>query len=144
MKLNILLFLVFLGVVLSSSMPIKTTIDGAWKLVYTGDQSSGTSISEKDASGQVKFWADGCFTFAGTYITDTLVMHNYGWGTYKLSDGTHYEESIIKHNSFPEIEGTTIKMLIEIKNDTLIQRWPVDENWNLQKKYMIEKYIRLN
>jgi len=70
-------------------------------------------------------------------------MHNYGWGTYKLSDGTHYEESIIKHNSFPEIEGTTIKMLIEIKNDTLIQRWPVDENWNLQKKYMIEKYIRL-
>jgi hypothetical protein len=32
---------------------------------------------------------------------------------------------------------------MEIDNDTLIQKWPVDENWNLGDKYNIEKYIRL-
>jgi hypothetical protein len=35
------------------------------------------------------------------------------------------------------------RMIQEIKNDTLIQKWPVDENWKLAEKYSIEKYIRL-
>jgi hypothetical protein len=34
-------------------------------------------------------------------------------------------------------------MLMELKNDTLIQKWPVDENWNLQENYKIEKYVRI-
>jgi hypothetical protein len=34
-------------------------------------------------------------------------------------------------------------MIQEVENDTLIQKWPADENWKLAGKYSIEKYIRL-
>jgi len=35
-------------------------------------------------------------------------------------------------------------MILEIKNDTLIQKFPVDENWNLyEEAYMWEQHVRL-
>jgi len=34
-------------------------------------------------------------------------------------------------------------MLMEINIDTIIQKWPVDENWKLADKYSVEKYVRL-
>ena len=74
---------------------------------------------------------------------DTVTLNNYGWGIFKLSEGNKYEESITYHHLSESSIGTTIKMLIEVRNDTLIQRWPTDENWKLAEKYSTEKYIRL-
>jgi hypothetical protein len=32
-----------------------------------------------------------------------------------------------------------VRMILEVQNDTLIQKWPADENWKLAEKYSIEK-----
>jgi len=137
-----------LGIIISCNQQKKSPIEGAWQLVYAKPSSMEESFPGQITGSDVKFWIDGCFTFAGTFHLDTLVIDNYGWGTYKLSEGTHYEESIIKYHYSPNLEGQnlegqTVKMLIEVRNDTLIQRWPADENWNLSQKYSTEKYIRL-
>jgi len=40
--------------------------------------------------------------------------------------------------------GKTIKMLLGIRGDTLIQTWPVDKNGQIDKSnYTIEKYTRI-
>ena len=54
-----------------------------------------------------------------------------------------YEESITYHHLSESLIGTTIKMFIEVKNDTLIQKWPVNDAWQLPEKYSLEKYVRL-
>ena len=74
---------------------------------------------------------------------DTVTYNNYGWGTYKLTEGNKYEESIIYHHMDESSIGTNIKMLIEVRNDTLIQKWPVNDNWQLAVTYNEEKYVRL-
>ncbi len=143
MKTAVFLSLMISGVILSSSIPQNTSIEGAWQLVYVEDHFSETPLTRQDTGSGVKFWTDGCFTFAGYFELDNMLYDNYGWGTYKLSEGNHYEESILENHLLPEAKGKTINMLIEIRNDTLIQSWPADENWNLQQKYVTEKYVRL-
>jgi hypothetical protein len=143
MKARFFLYLMILGVIISCNQQKKSPIEDAWQLVYAKWSSMEESFPGQITGSGVKFWTDGCYTSAGNFHLDTLVMDNYGWGTYKLSEGTHYEESIIKHHYSPNSEGQTFKMLIEVRNDTLIQRWPADENWNLPQKYSTEKYIRL-
>jgi hypothetical protein len=51
---------------------------------------------------------------------DTLSQENYSWGTYTLI-GNEYEEHIKLHASQSSIDQI-VKMLIEIQNDTLIQK----------------------
>ena len=42
------------------------------------------------------------------------------------------------------MEGKTIKMTLEIKNDTLIQTYPVDDKGQMNKDWAwIEKYVRI-
>jgi hypothetical protein len=48
-----------------------------------------------------------------------------------------------KRNPRLKVDGSTIKMFIEVRNDTLIQRWPANENWQLAEKFNIEKYVRI-
>jgi hypothetical protein len=69
-----------------------------------------------------------------------LTHDNYGGGTYTLK-GDRYEENVLYAGK--AIMNRKVKMIQEIKNDTLIQKWPADENWKLGEKYSIEKYIRL-
>jgi hypothetical protein len=69
-----------------------------------------------------------------------LTHDNYGGGTYTFQ-GDRYQENVLYAGKM--IMNRKNKMIQEIKNDTLIQKWPVDENWKLAEKYSIEKYIRL-
>jgi hypothetical protein len=72
---------------------------------------------------------------------DTATYDNYGGGTYKL-DGTHCEESYLYFGE-KSMVGTSQKLLLEIKNDTLIQTWPCDNNWQINKSnYNIQKLVR--
>lgn len=68
-------------------------------------------------------------------------MDSYGWGTYTL-EGNKYIETI-KLFPYKSNIGNNVRILLEIKNDTLIQRYPVNEKWNLQEKYRTEKYVRI-
>jgi hypothetical protein len=41
--------------------------------------------------------------------------------------------------------GTSQKLLLEIKDDTLIQTWPCDDNWLIDtSNYSIQKLVRKN
>jgi hypothetical protein len=129
------------------SRQIKETIPmkGAWKVISWERWSNDTlefTIPGTISGSEIKIWSDKYFVFSGSYKRDTTIIDNYGGGTFKL-DGNHYEETILywpKGNKIP----APIKLLIEIKGDTLIQTWPLDENWQLDKSnHNVQKLIRL-
>jgi len=91
----------------------------------------------------IKMWTENHFLTVGRFQMDTTFIDNGVGGTYTL-DGNQYEETILY---MPGQNGTgqKIKMLLELRNDTLIQTWPVDENGQIDKtNYSVEKYIRLD
>jgi hypothetical protein len=143
MKKIILKGLVVLFMTGCCSTEKKSPIEGGWKLVYAKFPSSEITYPGNMTGSGVKTWTTGTFTFAGKYIMDTVTYDNYGWGTYKLSEGNRYEETILYHHLDEQSTGTTIRMFLEVRNDTLIQRWPVKDDWQLNEKYGTEKYVRL-
>lgn len=117
--------------------------EGTWKMVNYQTYSGDTLLMDyvmNDSDKQVKIWSKNYFMFVGQY-KDSITHDNYGGGTYKLN-GNQYEE-FIEYHSYKEYVGKTIKLLLELKNDTLIQTFPVDENWKTGKKYYIERYVRM-
>ena len=143
MKRTIFLSLIVLFIIGCGSQEKKLPIEGGWKLVYANFPSSDLTFPSNFTGAGVKTWTSGTFVFAGIYQMDTVTYNNYGWGTFKLSEPNKYEESIIYHHLSESSIGTTIKMLIEVRNDTLIQKWPVNDNWQLPEQYSLEKYVRL-
>ncbi len=84
----------------------------------------------------LKIWSGNYFNFVGVWSLNGDTMNSYGWGTFKL-EGNRYDENIV----FPA--PNTIKMLLEIKNDTITQTWPADDNGVVDKSnYWIEKFAR--
>ena len=83
-------------------------------------------------------------TFLLSVNGSRIIRDFYGGGTYKLK-GNRYEENVLYHFSKPgTVLNYTLKALIELKNDTLIQTSPVDDNGQINKnKYSIEKYVQL-
>lgn len=120
-----------------------TPIEGTWRLVkitlWDGDKQF-TSPGDFDMN-QLKTWSKEYFTFVGHYGEGKKSTDAYGSGTYKL-EGNHYEEDLITYNKKQQAQ-THYKMLLEIKGDTLIQRWPVDDNWKLVDKHSMEQYVRV-
>jgi hypothetical protein len=121
-------------------------IEGIWKLTYgkwynwnPGDTMTYQFPGNMDIY-HIKIFSKNNFTFVGHYSLDTLTHDNYGGGTYNLK-GDRFEENVLYAGKM--IMNRKTKMTQEIKIDTLIQKWPVDENWKLAEKYSIEKYIRL-
>lgn len=146
MKKLIFLSLVISGVILSCTQQkeMKLSHEGAWEVVswqrIAGD-TLNAELGKTFTGTEIKIWSRSCFNFVGYYNLDTATYDNYGGGTYKL-DGTHYEESFL-YFSEKYMVGTSQKMLLEIKNDTLIQTWACDNNWQIDKSnYNIPKLVR--
>jgi hypothetical protein len=124
----------------------KSPVEGIWKLTYgkwynwKPDDTLTYQFPGNMDIYHIKIFSNGNFTFIGHYNMDTLTLDNYGGGTYTLT-GDRYEENLLYAGN--KIFSKKIKMLSEIRKDTLIQKWPVDKNWNLVEKFSIEKYIRL-
>jgi len=140
MKKIVFISLVIAMTIGSCAKEEKSPIEGAWQAVYgqwTGVQ--GT-FPDQVKGNQIKMWSKEHYIFVGHVILDTLIYDNYGWGTYTL-DGDKYQENVVIHNEEPNYQ--TLKILLEIRNDTLIQRWPADDNWKLAEKYSTEKYVRV-
>ena len=143
MKKVIFLSLAISLIIGSCSQKEISPIEGAWQLVYGQWSSMEETYPNQITGSDIKMWTKDCFAFVGKFQIDTVMIDNFGWGKYKFIEGIKYEESIILHHSDADLEGQTIKMLMEVRNDTLIQRWPTDENWNLPEDHLIEKYVRV-
>ncbi|WP_340114753.1 YybH family protein [Maribellus mangrovi] len=130
----------------NTSVP-ESPIKGAWNLVEIKNINDG-AVTNSFPNGnvqmqQVKIWTDGHFSFTGTYAMNNETSNNYGEGTYSLN-GNIYTENIDYHVSEPLI-GTSIKMHIEVKGNTLTQIYPVDDSGNYdENNYSIEKYVKLD
>jgi hypothetical protein len=134
----------------------QSPIVGAWQLDHVKFIAGDTLYLEAPGTvsvDQIKLWSASHFVFVGQFVgdtsimddfgLDTTVMDSYGGGTYTL-EGNSYEEHIEFHTD-PGSVGNTVKMLVEISNDTLVQTWPVDENGKVDSaNYRIERYIRLD
>jgi hypothetical protein len=139
----ILLFPVILLIVSCNSS--KSPVVGAWKMVsmqfFDSGKLVGTYPNDTIKGSQTKVWTDNYQEFVGESITPKDTMNNYGGGKY-IFVGNHYTEYL---DYFPvkSVVGTSTKMLLEMKNDTIIQSYPTDENFKLGKSYRVEKYIRV-
>jgi hypothetical protein len=129
----------------SCSQKKSLNIEGAWKLVQLQSVKGNFAVIDfpgKNDMDIIKIWSGNHFMSVGRVKTDTTVWDLYGSGTYKL-EGNRYEENV-KVLFYKEWEGKTIKMLLEMKNDTLIQTYPVDDNGRMEKNgSAIEKYVRI-
>ncbi len=145
MKKTIIAALIAALIAGSCTREKKSPIEGAWKCVYDKWNWPKTIINksfpEDMSGGQIKIWSNGYYVYVGHAEFDTIVLENYGAGTYKL-EGNRFEEQRINYANKSGI-GQTSRLLIKISNDTLIQKWPADINWELSKNYSIEKYVRV-
>lgn len=146
MKNLLLLFAMTLMLIVSCAkqQEVKSPMEGAWQVVswqrYSADTLSW-ELGVRFTGGEIKIWSRDHFAFVGQYKQDTAFINNFGAGTYKL-EGTHYEESFLYCVEQSWV-GTTGRILLEIKNDTLIQTWPCDNNWQIDKSnYNIQKLVR--
>lgn len=120
-------------------------LEGAWKLAFeyevSGDQA--TQLYPGASRGtEIKMWAGDRWSLVGVYIEDSTVTDNYGGGKFTL-EGNNYQE-IVEYHSATEYLGQTVKLHLEIKNDTLTQIWPVDEQGeSLKSHHYMEKWVRL-
>jgi hypothetical protein len=82
--------------------------------------------------------------FVGRWTENSKVTDNYGFGTYTLDEKNNYAETIQYHFNRP-YERQTIRMKLELKNDTIFQIYHrLDTAGNPDEKiYSVEKYIRL-
>jgi hypothetical protein len=144
----IMIVMLIIGSCVQKEVDEKLPLEGAWKLVYGYWPALGYEVTFPDqVQGYgTKLFTKEHFAFINRFndeatldTTDTFVDY-YGWGTYELN-GDRYKEHIELH-SVDEYHDT-LRMLMEIRNDTLIQKWPVDENWMLPEEYNHEKWIRL-
>ena len=144
MKVRIMFNVMVLLTVIGCTQKSAKLPEGTWEMVnfqyYSGDTLKANEIMN-DSINQVKIWTPNYFTFVGRSKADSTYQDNYGGGTYKL-DGINYEENIQFH-SYKSYIGQTVKLLLELKGDTLVQTFPVDNMWKPEKSHFIEKYVRL-
>jgi hypothetical protein len=128
-----------------STQQKKSPLEGAWRLVHEYQKSGDKVVAEFPVNitgAEMKVWTEKNFMFVGQFKQDTIITDNYGGGTYKM-DGNNYEETIEFH-SYPSFLGKTMKILIEIKGDTITQTFPLDENGKvIESEYYIEKWARI-
>jgi hypothetical protein len=124
----------------------KSSIEGTWQLVNARSMVGDKIMSEfpvNNTGSEIKIWTKTHWIVVGRFKQDSTFSDLYAGGTYKL-EGNKYEENVVYHSYKPYV-GKNIKMILEIKNDTLTQTYPLDKNGQIFKlDYSIEKYIRLD
>ena len=146
MKKNMLLVLVLPLIMGSCTREKKSPLEGEWRLAYEYEISGGIStvIYPGTSIGtEIKIWSGDYWMLLGRFEQDSGFTQNYGGGTYRLN-GNRYEE-IVQFHSAPEYLDQTVKLLVEIKKDTIIQTWPVDDNGEIITSgvFYKEKWARI-
>jgi hypothetical protein len=146
MKKIILLCLVIAVIIISCAKKKESPLEGIWKLTYGKwyNWRPGDTLIYQFPGNMtiyhIKIFTNENISYIGHFNLDSLTHDNYGGGTFSLVND-RYEENLLYAGK--AIFNRKIRMLLEINHDTLIQKWPVDENWKLAEKYNVEKYIRL-
>ena len=145
MKSSFFYSILIFFILISCSQKKNLNMEGAWKIVQiqsiTGDKVV-TDFPGKDEVDVVKIWSGNHFMEVGRLKSDTIVTNDYAYGTFKL-DGTSYEEHV-KYHFYKPYEGTTVKLSLVFRNDTLIQTYPVDDKGQPDKNgAWVEKYIKI-
>jgi hypothetical protein len=146
MKKIIYLVLIILLVTGSCTKEKKSSIEGTWQLIETQSVTNGKIITDYPGvlvGKEFKSWSKKNFMFVGRWTEDSITTDNYGFGTYTL-DENKYEETILYHFNRP-YEGQTIKMKLDLRNDTIFQVYHrLDITGKPDEKvYSVEKYIKL-
>jgi hypothetical protein len=145
MKRNYFFILLMILINLSCNDQRSFTPDGSWQLVYAKYDWDGSVIYEYpvNISGDcMKIWSGNHFTSIGLLDFDTSIVNVYVGGKYKI-ESNRYEENIFYHTNTNAV-GQKVKMLMELKNDTLVQTWPVNDMGQInEKRFHVEKYVRM-
>ena len=145
MKTNLIYCLIIALIICGCTQQKSSKIEGAWKLVYNKTVYGDTlyySFPGKDTTeGSIKMWSKDHFSFTGIINwDDKYTGDSFGAGSYKLI-GKQYEETFL-YCSYKSFIGQTLKLMLEIKNDTLIQTTMEKDGKFDKSSYMIEKYVR--
>ena len=141
MKRTFFLILIIAVIIGSCTQEKKSPIEGAWQLVYAHWQPENMLFPSQVKGSDIKIWSKDYFAAVGKLTMDTVITNLYVGGKYTL-DGAKYEEDIAYH-AFEGLIGQKVRLIIEIRNDTLIQKWPANDSWKLEENYSTEKYVRL-
>ena len=142
---NHLLVCLLIPLALGSCTPEKTShMEGAWKLAYEyevkGDNTTLLYPGETLGS-EIKMWSGDRWALVGVFVEDSTLSDVFAGGKFTI-EGTDYQE-IVEFHSATEYLGQTVKLYLEIKNDTLTQIWPVDEAGEpVKSHYYMEKWVR--
>lgn len=145
MRQGYCIFLVIAAIAGSCTSSQSRFPQGAWKLDQVLNVSGNKVVKYFPAGSpgsDIKMWTKGHFLFVGRFQNDTSFTDNYGGGKYTLN-GNIYEEEIMYHSSRNYI-GTRVRMVLELRHDTLVQTYPVNEIGEPNKQnFYIERYVRL-
>ncbi len=137
----IMIVILIIGSCVEKEVDEKSPLEGAWELVYAYWHWEDRIFPDQIEGDFTKLFTEGHVAWLGRFELDTLITDSYGGGPYKF-EGNRCEV-FCQYHSFKSRVGTTSRLLMEIRNDTLIQKFMADENWMLPEQYSIEKYIRL-
>jgi hypothetical protein len=144
MKKAFFLCLIILLMTAACSKRDSNSPQGGWQMVQMQmiDKGKVTNyFSDRYVVNQTKMWNGNHFIFVGKYQIDTTITYRYGVGTWTLN-GNIYEEDI-KYHFDKAYEGLKNKIWLEIKNDTLLHIFPVNDTGVPNPKHWVEKYVRL-
>ena len=145
-KIAVIISTLFLLVLIGCKQEPANPIEGAWHMIYAKQIVKDSVVSEFPGTyerSDMKMWTKNNWSFVAQMTQDTITADAYGGGTYTL-DGNIYLENIVFHSD-KDLIGQKLRMLMTVKNDTLIQIWPVDEEGTINKNNCtVERYIRLD
>ena len=143
MKNIVLFFVLFIALLIGScaAEEERPPLEGAWNLVYSEWPGHNMTFPDQITGSSIKFFCKEHFAFAGRLFVDDVPMNYLGGGRYTL-EGNRYSEMFDYHRS-EDVIGTTTRILLEIRGDTLIQRWPANNDWELDEMHHMQKYVRM-
>jgi len=123
----------------------KSPIEGTWNLVSWKSITGGIVVGEFPATfsgSDLVIYSESHFLSIGRLKFDTSFHDNYVGAKYTLT-GNHSEETILYFPNQDQV-GSKVKSLLELRNDSLIKTYPVNDNWEIDKSnYNVEKYVRV-
>lgn len=133
-----LAFILIVFCLMAFQPPVKK-FQGTWRMISYKVVDDGAARYLQGE--QLKTWTKNYVLFVGKFHVNGEDKYNYGSATYSIS-GTHYTENFI-HMVSSANEGKAVKVLLEIKGDTLYQTFPIKDDWTYDKNnYRQEKYVR--
>jgi hypothetical protein len=144
-KTAVIIGTLFLLILIGCKQEPVNPIEGAWNLIYVKTIANDSVVSQFPLTYQgsdIKIWTKENWSFVASFKQDTITWEGYGGGNYTMN-GNIYMEYIVFHSD-KNLIGQKLRMLMTVKNDTLIQIWPVDEEGTINKSdCTVERYARL-